>query len=302
MRHLTPEVLALLAGAAALLVLLAAWGYYLYTAPRQVAADVAEPTATRQRDDTFVLHRITEAVGRPLVGTMLEWLGSKGQDRIEERISAAGRPEGLTVQRYVRRKCGEVLIYGLTGLVLLFTGHSMLAVIVLVFILLTDIELFMKARQRQDEIQRQLPDFLDVLAVTVGSGLAFRLALERTADAMPGVLAEEFRTALRQMELGTSRREAFDAMRRRNNNEALGKFVIAIQQSEELGAPLGQTLAEIGQDVRREDYQYRRRHAQRVNPRVTMVTAATLLPAMLVLVASGLFIGSGAGDGPLLGG
>jgi tight adherence protein C len=118
---------------------------------------------------------------------------------------------------------------------------------------------------------------------------------------MPGTLAEEFRVALREMELGTPRREAFEALRRRNDVEPLSQFVTAIQQAEELGAPLSQALVEISTDMRRTDAQYMRRKAQRLNPRITVITGATLLPAVLILVAGALFIGSGVDFGAILG-
>lgn len=227
----------------------------------------------------------------------MERLGDKRREGIRRRIEAAGWPKGLTVEQYVRRRTGEVLLYGGAALLLLLSGWNLLAFLFVAFIFYTDLDLYLDARKRQEEIQSQLPDFLDVLAVTVQAGLAFRHALDRTAAAMPGVLSEEFRTALRQMELGTSRRDAFDALRRRNRVESLAKFVTAIQQAEELGAPLSQALAEISQDMRRADAQFMRRKAQKLNPRVTAVTAATMIPSLLILVAGALLIGSGVDFG-----
>lgn len=109
---------------------------------------------------------------------------------------------------------------------------------------------------------------------------------------MPGALASEFQLALRQMELGTSRRDAFAALRERNSNEALNRFITALQQSEELGTPLTQTLHAISTDMRREDAQFLRRKAQQLNPRVTVVTAATMLPGLLLIIGGGMFLGS----------
>ncbi|GAA3725790.1 type II secretion system F family protein [Salinactinospora qingdaonensis] len=296
-------LLVALSAGAALVVVLGVWGFHLATAKSHVALEIEPPrpsgsTANR----TFILHRFTELLGTPLGRSVMELLGQRQNERIKRRIEAAGRPDNLTVERYVRRKVGEVLIYGIGALLVYLNGAPFLALIVAAFATLTDLDLFVKGRERQDAIQSQLPDFLDVLAVTVGAGMAFRSSLERVATAMPGALSDEFRIALRQMELGTPRREAFDALRRRNRNDALNKFVTAIQQAEELGAPLSQALMEISQDMRRQDAQYLRRKAQRVNPRVTAVTAATMLPGLLILVTGALFLGTDLNLGVLLGG
>ncbi|MDS1270953.1 type II secretion system F family protein [Lipingzhangella sp. LS1_29] len=300
-----PEVaLPLLAVCGALVVLLAARGLYLVTE----SSDLQLRLLPRRRspvgkdEHVFVLHRITEAIGTVLGGPVLRRVNERQRQGIDNRLAAAGRPDGLNAEQYIRRKVGEVLVWGTLALVLLLNDQGMLALLALLFAGLTDANIQLRIRERQDKIQSQLPDFLDVLAVTVSAGLSFRAALERTTESMPGVLSDEFQIALRQMELGTGRREAFDALRHRNNNEALSKFVTAIQQSEELGAPLSTSLMEISTDIRRQDYQYVRRKAQRVNPRVTAVTAATMLPALFLLLGGALLIGSEIDFGIIAGG
>ncbi|GAA4891733.1 type II secretion system F family protein [Streptomonospora salina] len=282
-------------GAAA--VALFCWGLYLFTRTSEVAGDTAPAAPRRKRETAFILNRVTELVGRPLRPAVRELVSEERQESIQLRIDAAGRPEGLTVDRYLQRKTGEVLLYSGIALLLVVRDQAMLGLLVLAFVLLSDAELLLKKQKRQDDIQRQLPDFLDVLAVSVGAGLAFRQAIARVCDSMPGTLSDEFRLVLRQMDLGTSRKDAFQALRRRNSNEALGKFVTAIQQSEELGAPLSHTLLTIGQDMRRQDAQYMRRKAQRINPRVTGITAATMLPGLLLLVGGAMILGSGVDFG-----
>ncbi|MCY9782498.1 type II secretion system F family protein [Nocardiopsis sp. EMB25] len=289
--------------AAALVVLTACYGGYLTLSQTRVRVDDPTAFAPRTRSDrTFVLHRITEAIGRPFSRSLLSSLSERMRASITERIEAAGRPEGLTLERYTRRKIGEVALYGGVGVLLLLSGNPLMALIVLAFAGLTDLNLYVQGQERSDRVQSQLPDFLDVLAVTVSAGMSFRGAVARVAESMPGVLADEFSLVLQQMELGTPRREAFETLRRRNRNESLSKFVTAIQQAEELGAPLSDTLVDISQDMRRADAQYMRRKAQRMNPRVTLVTAVTLLPGLLILVVGSMFLGTEVNIGAILGG
>ena len=295
-----------LAAAAAGVVLLAAYAVNLLLSRTQVTVQGptigSTPRSRSKSDGVFVLHRVTEALGSPLAPSVLRSFGERRRAAVSERIEAAGRPDGITVERYVQRRTGEVVLYGGVGLLMLLAGQVFLAVVVLAFIFMTDLNLYVQAQERADKVQSQLPDFLDVLAVTVSAGMSFRAAVGRVADSMPGVLSEEFQLAMQQMELGTSRREAFELLRRRNRNESLSKFVTAIQQAEELGAPLSQTLVDISQDMRRADAQYMRRKAQRLNPRVTMVTAVTLLPGLLILVVGSMFIGTEVDLGVVLGG
>lgn len=289
---LTFPLILLLAFAGAMCVVLFAWGFLLMASKTQVAAEESVATGPKKNvDDTFILHRATQALGKPFLPQLRSIVGPEREASIQKRIESAGTPENLNVERYLQRKAGEVLLYGSVALLLFLRGSPLIAAAALAFIFMTDLSLFSEARKRQDKIQQQLPDFLDVLAVTVGAGLSFRQALSRVSDSMPGVLADEFRHALRQMDLGTNRRDAFTEMRTRNSNDSLGRFVSALQQAEELGAPLADALVTISSDIRREDAQYLRRKAQNLNPKVTGITAATMLPGLIILVGGGMFLG-----------
>ena len=150
-----------------------------------------------------------------------------------------------------------------------------------------------RARRRQARIDRDLPDFLDVVAVTVGAGVGFRAAFARVAGRLGGPLSEEITTALRQMELGADRRTAFTDLRRRNPSESLGRVVTALLQAEELGAPLTDTLVALGGEMRRYFAQDARRRAARAAPRVSMIITMVMVPGALVLMVVGIFLGSG---------
>ncbi|MGV9241845.1 type II secretion system F family protein, partial [Streptomyces nigra] len=149
--------------------------------------------------------------------------------------------------------------------------------------------------------ERTLPDFLDVLAVVVSAGLGFRQALDRVAGRYEGPWADELRITLRQMDLGMSRRQAFAELRRRNDSEQVAMFVTALQQGEELGAPIVDTLVALAKDMRRTDAQNARRKAARAVPRATLMITTFMVPATLILLGAGLLLGSGTDFGTLTG-
>ena len=130
----------------------------------------------------------------------------------------------------------------------------------------------------------------------------FRQALERVADRYEGPWADELRITLRQMDMGVSRRQAFDELRRRNTSEQVDQFVTALQQGEELGAPIADTLIQIATDMRRTDAQNARRKAAKTVPKATMTTIAFLLPGTLILIVATFILGSGTDFGAVLGG
>lgn len=285
---------------AALCVVLAVWGYALVKSGERVAPDVLAPRKrARPQTEGTILNHIADVVGRPFTRPMLELLGP-WRGRIRRRIDAAGRPGNMTVESYARQTAGLIVLFLIPGLLFVAQGQTFLGLLVVCGAGQNELLLAVRMRQRQDQIQRTLPDFLDVLAVTVSAGLGFRHALARVAESMPGPLADEFTVALRQMELGTPRREAFEDLRQRNDSEALSQFVTAILQAEELGSPLSTALMEISTDMRRESAQWAKRKAQRITPRITAVSAVLTLPAIMAVVIGGMYYSSGADLGGFL--
>jgi tight adherence protein C len=234
--------------------------------------------------------------------TVLRLMGPARVARLRARIDHAGHPYGLTVDRYAARRA----VYGVLGLIAalvsLRSGHWLLALLMVAYGWgWTDLGIWLAVRRRRDEIERTLPDFLDVLAVVVSAGLGFRQALDRVAAVYPGAWSDEIRVALRQMDVGVSRREAFDQLRRRNRSDQVGQFVTALQQGEELGAPIARTLLQIANDMRRTEAQNARRRAARMVPRATGVITMMLVPATMLLLITGTILGSRINFGQIFG-
>lgn len=249
--------------------------------------DLAEPEEAEREP---LLVRLYARVGEPLGARLLARLPGSQVRKIRHRIEAAGRPGGLTVLGYAARKVVWTLLLGVPGLLLLLFQGNWLSFVLLVFSGWVSIDAWLSraARLRQDRIDRDMPDFLDILAVVVRAGLRFRAALARIASAMEGPLSDELLTTLRQIDLGVSRRDAFEALRDRNDSASLHTFVTAMLQGEELGSPLAATLLELADDMRKSFHQAARQRTARAVPRVTLVTVLLVVPGAMVLVFAGL--------------
>lgn len=282
-------------------------GYVLTRDPRSIEERFEHELTVDQRGRASVdppLTRAYKALQAGLAPAVLELLGPERVARTQHTIDAAGRPQGVTVEGYAGRKATLTLVLLAVALLVVVVGGLppwLLGLPVLGWFLV-DISLRQQATERQEEIERELPDFLDVLAVTVSAGMSFRPALARVADAFPGPLGDEVATALRQMSLGMGRRAALTGMRERNDSEQLAEFVTALLQAEELGAPLTETLRDIARDLRRAWEQNARRTAARTEPRISVIVTTTIVPAAAILILVGLFTTSDLDLGSLLGG
>ncbi len=252
---------------------------------------------------TSVAGSIVDRMGMRYAPNVLRIMGPKRVDAIRRKLDMAGNPGGMTVDRYAARRAVYTTLGGVAGLVTLMNGQLVLAVIFAVYgFFWTEFLIRVAISRRREDIERTLPDFLDVLAVVVSAGLGFRQALERVSEKYQGPWADELRITLRQMDMGVSRREAFAQLRRRNDSEQVSMFVSALQQGEELGAPIVDTLIQIANDMRRTDAQNARRKAAKAVPKSTLIVTSVMLPATIILIAVGFYYASGVDFNQLLNG
>ncbi|GAA3274768.1 DUF5936 domain-containing protein [Streptomyces labedae] len=276
-------------------------GIRMYRAEAKLPGDLMlalEVGSTR----TGAVDSLIDRMGMRYAPAVLRLMGPKQVAKYRRRIDLAGNPGGLTIHRYAARRAVYGALGGFGFLVFLMRGQLFVALLLLAFgAFWTEVGIWSAIRVRKDVIERTLPDFLDVLAVVVSAGLGFRQALERVSTQYEGPWADELRITLRQMDLGMSRRQAFAELRRRNDSEQVAMFVTALQQGEELGAPIVDTLVALAKDMRRTDAQNARRKAARAVPKATLMITTFMVPATMILLGAGLILGSGTDFGSLTG-
>lgn len=290
----SPLLLALLAAAFPALVVS---GVTLLRAQPTGQERIGVTTLTEEETRPGPLTRMLDAAGRRLTPLAMSVLGERQVTATRWRLQAAGRPGGYTVETFMGRRAVFTLAGLLIGGFLLVRGNALGAMCAAVGgALMMDVWLSRTFRERQAAIEKALPDFLDILAVTITAGLSFRQALGRLADAVPGPLSEEIHITLRQMEIGVSRRQALERLRDRNESPTLASFVTALLQGEELGAPMAATLTELASDLRRTWAQQARRRAARAEPKVSLVLSTLIGPASVLLLAAGMLLDLFRGD------
>ncbi|MCX4964498.1 DUF5936 domain-containing protein [Streptomyces sp. BE147] len=277
-------------------------GIRMYRADAKLPGDLAialESGATR----TSAVGSGIDRLGIRWAPMVLRMMGAKAVTKKRRQIDLAGNPGGLTIDRYAARRAVYGALGGLGAFAMLLQGQIFLALVMIAFGLFwVEAGIWSAIRVRREHIERTLPDFLDVLAVVVSAGLGFRQALARVAEKYEGPWADELRITLRQMDMGVSRRQAFEELRRRNDSEQVAMFVTTLQQGEELGAPIVETLIQIANDMRRTDAQNARRKAAKAVPKATFAVTSFLLPGTLVLLTVGFVYGANVDLGFMSGG
>ena len=141
-----------------------------------------------------------------------------------------------------------------------------------------------RATRRQREIERALPDTLDLIVVSVEAGLGFEAALARIVDHTRGPLSDELRRVLADVNLGLSRREAMQTMAKRARTTGVSSLVSAILQSERTGMGVGQVLRSQASHVRTLRRQRAEEAAMKAPLKMLFPLVFFIFPSLFVVV------------------
>jgi tight adherence protein C len=239
------------------------------------------------------IYRVLGRWSGPAINSLL---GARWRLEVSKLLAAGGQPRGMDVAGFAELQGAYATLAVLGAVLLVVRGLGLLGIMLgLLLLMYPTVWLYSEAQRRQRKIEQELPDFLDILSITVTAGLGFRAAMERVGETLRGPLAEEIRRTLRRMDVGVRRRQAFVELRQRNpRSTTMGLFVTAIIQAEELGAPLADTLNQLASDMRREFSQQARRRAARAAPQVSLIITMIIMPAIVALIVVALFLGQDA--------
>jgi len=215
---------------------------------------------------------------------------------LEARIAAAGTPLGLAVGHVVALKGAGAV--GLTLFVLPFAGAlpGRLGVAVLLAAPIAgfyapELVLARRARARERRIAGELADVLDLLRVAVGAGLPVGRAMGEVGRRMTGVLAAELDGAAARMQLGAPRADVLRELVARCPSPGVGTLAAAIARSDRHGAPLADALQSLAAEARAEQARALRDAAAKAAPKIQLVVALVLVPAVMLLVGAVLVQG-----------
>ena len=253
----------------------------LTTAPQSLQRQVTPPFADR------VVQPLLDSVTR--VGKAVTPVAQRS--RIRLRLDQAGNPVGWDVDRVLSFKVIAAIVVGLLGLALpLVLGWSSGLVIVMTIggvalgFFLPNIILFDLVQRRAQQIQRDLPNALDLLTVSVEAGLAFDAALAQVARNTEGPLADEFARVLQEMQIGMSRTDAIRAMGERTTVPDLRSFATAMVQADVFGIPIAEVLRVQAKEMRVKRRQRAEEKAQKVPVKILFPLIFLILPALFVII------------------
>lgn len=244
-------------------------------------------------------HEVKEGFSvRVLKPALKRWSTMLGQrspaaalERVRLKLAQAGNPSGLGPGEFIGLRYLMCLGVGSGTFLLLFISKSglsfsiMIGAVVGVFgFLLPNIWLDRKIKARRKEITKSLPDAIDLLTISVESGLGFDPALQRVAEKWDNALTREFARVLSEMRIGKTKREALREMANRADEDGLTTFVSSVIQADTLGVPITQVLRIQSEAMRVRRRQKAEELAQKAPIKMLFPMVFLIFPALYVVI------------------
>ena len=281
-------------------------GLYLPRTGKDVIAErlAAFNQRPRSLEEIELQQPFTERVLRPFIRQLAEALNRfqqarskkspdtqvKGMEAIQRKLALAGNPYRWTAADYLGIKAFAALVLG--GLLFFLmtiggnTGYAFIfgAIGVAFGWFGPELLLRTKTQRRQKQIQRALPDALDLLVISVEAGLGFDAAIQRLVEKRDDPLAAEFARVLAELRVGRSRRDALKDMVMRTQVPDLNNFVGAILQAEQLGVSVTKVLTVQAEQMRTLRRQRAEEKAAQLQLKLIFPLAIFIFPALCVVI------------------
>ncbi|MFC2029564.1 type II secretion system F family protein [Chloroflexota bacterium] len=250
---------------------------------------------------------------KPLLMRLLNVLGRLVPKRNMERTAVimqqAGEPGGLTVLDFYGLRMLFAIVVGIGCYVVMsrsfpFAEAARNALVGCLFgYFLPSMWLSRRAKGRQHQIVRAMPDALDMLTIGVEAGLAFESALLVVGQKWDNALTREFARSVAEMRVGIPRDEALQRMAERVGVQELTTFVAILVQSSQLGVSISEVLHTQAAEMRLRRRQRAEELARQAGIKMIFPLTFLIFPAMLVVIlgpslpAFKSFLGGGMGMG-----
>ena len=141
-----------------------------------------------------------------------------------------------------------------------------------------------RARKRREQVERALPDLIDLLVVTLEAGLSFPQSLRLAAPKIKEPLSSEVRLTLQEQNMGLTLVEALGHLLTRVDTPGIRMFSRSIAQGETMGVSTGQIMRNLALELRKRQRAAVEERAQKAPVKILFPILFLIMPALFIVL------------------
>ena len=215
----------------------------------------------------------------------------KYRQNVKKKIAFAGLSKELTEDEFIGLQILWGVMFPLGAIILNFAlqiGYPFYA-----FILVGALGAFFPhiycntlSQQRTSSVEQELPFIIDLLALSTEAGLDLVASIQKiTEKSSPeSILAQELHTVLKEITLGSSRKDAFSNLQKRINSKEIQSLAMTIQDADETGVSIATTLKAKSEQMRYERFNKAEQEGAKASQKILIPMIMFILPAVFIAV------------------
>lgn len=153
-----------------------------------------------------------------------------------------------------------------------------------------DLWLRAAAARRAEQIERRVPELVELVASLVAAGVGVDASLRGAGEAVGGELGGELERMHANLALGRPRADELRELAARTGSPSLTQLALALRLSDRLGVPLAEALRRQADRARVQRARAVQERAAKAGPRVLVVVVFVLVPAALLPLAAAVVL------------
>jgi Flp pilus assembly protein TadB len=256
-------------------------GDYGFAAEPESAA--GQVTSRGQLNDAFAAY--ADRVGRFAIAYLPALRPLKRGE-----LAAASFYESTPEAVHGYRAFAAIFLATLVALLAAMTGGVSLLTVVLMVALaaagwqLPAVVIRSRGKARLKQVDKELPELIDLLIATVEAGMAFSASLVLVSTRIQGPLGDEVRLAIRHQDLGISTSEALEDMLERCDTPSMHAFVRTVTRGESMGLSISPILRELATDIRRRRRQAAQEKMHKAPVKMLFPTMFLIMPVLMIVL------------------
>ncbi|MEA3321949.1 MAG: type II secretion system F family protein [Bacillota bacterium] len=240
---------------------------------------------------------ISEKAKEKARGIVQKMMKESSRVNLDKRLDEAGRPNGWTSVDFRLIQVTLTLILFFCSVVLLSPGADsissllfLVGVISLFGLYIPNFMLSVKIKKRLKLMERMMPDFFDLLNLSMEAGMGLDASFRKVSKTLKGPLSDEFMKMMDDMKLGKSRKEAYMLLRERVKIASFQQAITSLIQADQLGMGLSKTVNLLTTRIREQRVFTAREHAMKAPVKMVFPLMFLVFPAIFIVLLGPMVI------------
>ncbi len=237
-----------------------------------------------------LVEKVTPLAMRPVMP-----VSEEAMTKLREKLSQAGYRQETAMRYFLASKTivgiGVLVVALLTGVGFGWPAKQLFGAAAFaggIGFMLPNLWLSLAKSSRQEKVRNGLPDVLDLMVVTVESGLGLDAAIMKVGEDMQYVhpeLSEEMMIAVAEGQMGVPRMEALEKMAKRCGVDEVRALVSTVAQAEKFGTSIAKALRTQADSLRIKRRLKAEERAQKTTVKLMAPLILFIFPSIFVVLA-----------------